>query len=200
MSIPPSPPTTQVPPAPEIEAATLEKEGKSHLRPSRVWKILLIILALVGFLIAQSDVVNIPSIIASATHSQTPTKSPSPKHTHKPAPTPLPASYREAAIKAQQYADSMHLSEEGIRDQLTSKRDKYSQDEAQYAIEHVQANYPENALFIAKQLQSQGVHDPEVLMKRLTNAHYKFTPADAEYALDQLFPKEIVDSILSEDH
>ncbi|RBP99985.1 Ltp family lipoprotein [Bifidobacterium xylocopae] len=169
-------------------------------RHARGWKIVLVLVALAGFLIWQSGVVNWQAVGRAITHSPEPTRSTAaPKRKHAPVPTPLPASYKEAAVKAQQYVDSMHLSEEGIRDQLTGKRDHYSQWAAQYAIEHVTADYPANALIIAKDLQGQGVQDPEAMMKRLTSSKYKFTPADAEYALRQLYPPQIVDSVLSEE-
>ncbi|WP_201736597.1 Ltp family lipoprotein, partial [Bifidobacterium xylocopae] len=102
-------------------------------------------------------------------HSPTPTPSPpAPKRKHAPVPTPLPASYKEAAVKAQQYVDSMHLSEECIRDQLTGKRDHYSQWAAQYAIEHVTADYPAHSLIIAQDLQRQGAPVSDATLTLLT--------------------------------
>ncbi|BDR54415.1 hypothetical protein KIMH_05260 [Bombiscardovia apis] len=170
----------------------------------RPWKFFLIVVALIWFMVAQSEVINMPEFTHNAAQIWQEQVRPQKKKTEKPKPKPkktvITPQYAEAVDKAQNYADSMHLSEEALRDELTVKDSHYSQDIAQYAIERIHADYPENALFQARGLEDQGVKDPAMLMKRLTSAEFKFTPADCEYALRNLFPDDIVNSVLSREH
>lgn len=168
----------------------------------RPWKYALIIAALLLYIVGQSQLVDFQDAAYQTYQTMRgnnhPTKEPTKVPTARP--TPITPIYLEAASKAQKYVDSLHLSEEGLRDRLTSKQDNYTQDMAQYAIENIHADYHNNAFIIAQRLQAQGVTDPLDLMKKLTDSHYKFTPADAEFALRQLFPREIVNSVLSQEH
>ncbi|BDR52830.1 hypothetical protein KIM372_07370 [Bombiscardovia nodaiensis] len=164
-------------------------------------KVILVLLALTWFMVGQSDLVDVPYLVRQATHSSQKSNDASKTAaTHKPKKSKYPkALYDEAAVKAQSYMDSMHLSEEALRDQLTTKRDKYPPEVAQYAIEHVHADYPANALLAAKDMESRGINRAEDIMAKLTGADYKYTPSDAEYALKQLFPPDIVNWVLSRD-
>ena len=52
-----------------------------------------------------------------------------------------------ALNSAKNYADGMNMSKQGIYDQLTSSAgDKFSKKDAQYAIDHLKADYKKNAL------------------------------------------------------
>ena len=53
---------------------------------------------------------------------------------------------RAALNKAKIYSDTMHMSKQGIYDQLTSDAgEKFEEKDANYAIQHLKANYKENA-------------------------------------------------------
>lgn len=163
------------------------------------WKFILIFAAIACFLVGQSHIVDVQHAVVETYETMRGNRPVKKKPTKKPTvrPTPITPEYNEAATKAQTYVDTLHLSEEGLRDRLTSKTDDYTPDMAQYAIEKVHADYPNNALITAKELEQQGVTRPEDLMKKLTSAKYKFTPADAEFALRHLFPDQIVNSVLN---
>lgn len=50
----------------------------------------------------------------------------------------VPADYKNALIKAQSYIDTMHMSEAGIYNQLTSEYgEQFTESEAQYAIDNL---------------------------------------------------------------
>ena len=59
----------------------------------------------------------------------------------------VPKEYRNALRSAETYSDMMHMSKQGIFDQLTSEYgDQFDAEAAQYAIDNLDANYNENAL------------------------------------------------------
>ena len=66
-------------------------------------------------------------------------------------------SQEKAALnKAKIYSDTMHMSKQGIYDQLTSDAgEKFKEKDANYAIEHLKANYKENAKKKAKDYVEQ---------------------------------------------
>ena len=62
------------------------------------------------------------------------------------------AEYLAALGKAESYSKSMHMSKQGIYDQLTSEYgEQFNEDAAKYAIEHLDADWNENALAKAKE-------------------------------------------------
>lgn len=65
--------------------------------------------------------------------------------------TSVPKEYRNALEKAKSYSDMMHMSKQGIYDQLTSEYgEQFPADAAQYAIDNLDADYKANALAQAK--------------------------------------------------
>lgn len=102
--------------------------------------------------------------------------------------TPVPIEYKNALTKAQQYSDMMHMSKQGIYDQLTSQYgEKFPAEAAQYAIDHVQADWNKNALEKAKSYQSQMAMSAEAIRDQLTSQYgEKFTPEEADYAIQHL--------------
>ena len=61
--------------------------------------------------------------------------------------TSVPKEYRNALRSAKTYSDMMHMSKQGIYDQLTSEYgEKFDAEAAQYAIDNLNADYNENAL------------------------------------------------------
>ena len=82
----------------------------------------------------------------------------------------------------------MHMSKQGIYDQLTSQNgEKFTADEAQYAVDNLDADYNANALAKAKDYQSQMSMSPEAIRTQLTSsAGEKFTQEEADYAVANL--------------
>ena len=61
--------------------------------------------------------------------------------------TSVPKEYRNALRSAKTYSDMMHMSKQGIYDQLTSEYgDQFDVEAAQYAIDNLNVDYKENAL------------------------------------------------------
>lgn len=94
-----------------------------------------------------------------------------------------------AALKsAQTYSDTMHMSKQGIYDQLTSDAgDKFDDASAQYAVDHVKADWNKNALKAAESYQKDQNMSPEAIRDQLTSdAGDKFTQDQADYAVSHL--------------
>ena len=99
-----------------------------------------------------------------------------------------PTEYQNALTKAQEYSDSMYMSQKGIYDQLTSSYGEgFTADAANYAIKHVNADYNKNALEKAKQYQSEMSMSKSAIYEQLvSSAGEQFTAAQAQYAIDNL--------------
>lgn len=100
----------------------------------------------------------------------------------------VPAEYTSALKTAQNYSDTLHLSKEGIRAQLTSEvADKFSAEAATYAVDNVDADWNANALATAKNYQSTMSMSPEAIRDQLTSdVADKFTQSEADYAVQHL--------------
>ena len=79
----------------------------------------------------------------------------------------------------------MHLSKQGIYNELVSKNGEgLKADAAQYAIDHLKANYKANALFTAKEYAAEGI-DEDAIYEKLLNEDL-FTDEESQYAVDHL--------------
>lgn len=113
------------------------------------------------------------------------------KESSKPAApsTPsVPTEYKAALAKAKSYSDLMHMSKQGIYDQLTSEYgEKFPEDAAQYAIDNLNADYNKNALEKAKDYQKNLNMSTESIREQLTSEYgEKFTEEEADYAVSNL--------------
>ncbi|KFF31214.1 Ltp family lipoprotein [Bifidobacterium bombi] len=99
-----------------------------------------------------------------------------------------PAEYQSALSKAQSYSTSMHMSKQGIYDQLTSQYgEKFTPEAAQYAVDNLKADYNANALVKAKDYQQQMSMSPAAIHDQLTSQYgEKFTQEEADYAVQHL--------------
>ncbi|WP_201737197.1 Ltp family lipoprotein [Bifidobacterium aemilianum] len=99
-----------------------------------------------------------------------------------------PAEYTSALNKAKTYSDMMHMSKQGIYEQLTSEAgEKFKPEAAQYAVDNLKADYNANALAKAKDYQKTMSMSPDAIRDQLTSdADEKFTPEEAQYAVDNL--------------
>lgn len=100
----------------------------------------------------------------------------------------VPAEYTSALKKAHTYSDTMHMSKQGIYDQLVSQNgEKFSAEAAQYAVDNLDADYNANALAKAKTYQDQMSMSPEAIRDQLTSDYgEKFTQEEADYAIAHL--------------
>ena len=136
----------------------------------------------------------IPSNTAASVAKTTPTATASAKPKTTPTATAqakqpdVPADYKSALNQADSYANTMHMSKQGVYDQLVSQYGgQFSAAAAQYAVDNVQANWNANALAKAKDYQSQQSLSPAAIHDQLTSsAGEKFTQAEADYAIQHL--------------
>ena len=107
------------------------------------------------------------------------------------APTPdpdAPQEYQDALSEAESYATLLHMSKQEIFDQLTSEYGgNYSEEAAQYAVDHLQADWKENALEKARQY-SDLLHMSKLGIYDILTSEYgeQFTEEEAQYAIDRL--------------
>ena len=99
-----------------------------------------------------------------------------------------PVEYQNALNKAKSYSDMMHMSKQAIYDQLTSEYgEKFPAEAAQYAVDHLQADYNANALAKAKSYQEMmSMSSAAIYDQLVSSAGEKFTPEEAQYAIDNL--------------
>ena len=90
--------------------------------------------------------------------------------------------------KATTYANTMHMSKQGVYDQLVSEYgEKFSISAAQYAIDNIKADWNINALAKAKTYQDTMNMSPAAIREQLTSKHgEKFTKTEADYAIQHL--------------
>jgi len=114
-----------------------------------------------------------------------------PVETEKTAPAKdatIPAEYKSALNKATTYANTMHMSKQGVYDQLVSEYgEKFSTAAAQYAIDNMKADWNANALAKAKTYQDTMNMSPAAIHDQLTSEYgEKFTQTEADYAIQHL--------------
>ena len=82
----------------------------------------------------------------------------------------------------------MHMSKQGIYDQLISEYgEKFTEDEAQYAVDNVEADWEANALAKAKDYQENMSMSNSAIYEQLISEYgEKFTEEEAQYAVDHL--------------
>lgn len=99
-----------------------------------------------------------------------------------------PMEYLNALAKAQTYSDMMHMSKQGIYDQLVSEYgEAFPADAAQYAIDHLEADYFANALEKAKTYAEMMNMSKSAIYDQLVSEYgEQFTPEEAQYAIDHL--------------
>ena len=106
----------------------------------------------------------------------------------KPAEPAVPVEYKNALAKAQTYVDMMHFSKKGLYGQLTSDAgEQFPAAAAQYAIDHVKADWNANALAKAKDYQEEMNMSKKAIYDQLvSSAGEQFTASEAQYAVDHL--------------
>ena len=94
--------------------------------------------------------------------------------------------YSAALGKAKSYNSLFHMSKKRMYSQLTSDFDKFSNDAAQYAVDHLKADYKYNALFNAKNYRKLFNMSKSRLINQLTSFIDGFTEEEANYAINHL--------------
>ena len=94
--------------------------------------------------------------------------------------------YSAALGKAKSYNSLFHMSKKRMYRQLTSDFDKFSNDAAQYAVDHLEADYKYNALFNAKNYRKLFNMSKSRLINQLTSFIDGFTEEEANYAINHL--------------
>lgn len=100
----------------------------------------------------------------------------------------VPTEYENALAKAQVYSDTMYMSKKGIYDQLTSDYgEQFSEEAADYAMEHIDADWKANALAKAKTYEEEMNMSPDAIHDQLTSDYgEQFTEDEADYAIEHL--------------
>ncbi len=100
----------------------------------------------------------------------------------------VPQEYQNALDSAQRYSQNMHMSKQGIYDQLISEYgDKFSTEAAQYAVDNLKADYKANALEKAKTYYNNMSMSKEAIRNQLISEYgEKFTEEEADYAVQNL--------------
>jgi hypothetical protein len=110
-----------------------------------------------------------------------------PTTTEEPIPD-VPAEYLDALSQAEDYSEMMHMSKKGIYDQLVSEYGgQFSKAAAQYAADHVEADWNANALAQAKDYREMMHMSPAAIHDQLTSQYGgQFTKSQADYAIKHL--------------
>lgn len=100
----------------------------------------------------------------------------------------VPEEHIAALEKAKMYANELYLSKSRIYDQLTSEYgEKFSNESAQYAIDHLDVDYKKNALIKAKEYRNSMSMSNESIREQLTSSYgERFTQEEADFAIENL--------------
>lgn len=101
---------------------------------------------------------------------------------------PVSQEYKNALSKAESYANMMYMSKQGIYDQLVSEYgERFTAEEAQYAVDNLNADWNANALEKAKSYYTEMAMSKDAVYQQLVSEYgEKFTAEEAQYAVDNL--------------
>jgi hypothetical protein len=166
------------------------KPKKKFYKTKWFW-IVIVVLAIIGITSPKDSTKqsNTTAKSDASTASTAKTATPAPASTQAKTPEPtVPAEYKSALSKASSYANTMHMSKQGVYDQLVSEYgEKFSAEAAQYGIDNVKADWNANALAKAKDYQKMQSMSPAAIHDQLVSSYgEKFTVAEADYAIQHL--------------
>lgn len=101
----------------------------------------------------------------------------------------VPAEYQTALKSAETYAKMMNMSKKAIYEQLTADYgDQFPEEAAQYAVDHLEGiDWNKNALESAKNYrETMSMSNQAIYDQLISDAGDKFTPEEAQYAVDNL--------------
>lgn len=95
---------------------------------------------------------------------------------------------KNALRKAESYAKTMHMSKQGIYDQLTSEYGEgFDKEAAQYAMDNIEWDWNANALAKAKSYRdTMSMSKNKIYDQLISQYGEKFTKEEAQYAIDHL--------------
>ena len=181
----------------DYEDALIKKRSKKPKKKMGVLKItgivigVLFVIGIIGSLFGDEDAKgnNDASVTAdNASEAESINESIETEQTTQSMDENIPKEYSSALNKAQSYSEMMHMSKQGIYDQLTSEYgEQFSAEAAQYAVDNLNADYKINALEKAKEYQESMDMSPEAIRDQLTSEYgEKFTQEEADYAISNL--------------
>lgn len=94
-------------------------------------------------------------------------------------------SQKEAVKQTKDYVKYDHASKANIIKQLV-EWDDFSEEDAQYAVDHVKCNYKKAALKTAKEYYKNNHISKEAIQEQLTSEWDRFTEKEAQYAVKHL--------------
>ena len=99
----------------------------------------------------------------------------------------IPKEFQSAVNSAANYSNIMHMSKTGIYNQLTSEYgDQFSAEAAQYAIDHINVDWNENALQKARDYCDMYMSKAGIYDQLISEYGEQFTPEEAQYAVDHV--------------
>lgn len=100
----------------------------------------------------------------------------------------VPKEYITALHKAESYSSAMNMSKAGIYNQLTSEYgEKFSEEAAQYAMDHIEADWNANALAKAESYSDTMHMSKAAIYDQLISEYGEmFTEEEAQYAVDNV--------------
>lgn len=101
----------------------------------------------------------------------------------------VPAEYQAALKSAETYAKMINMSKKAIYEQLTADYgDQFPEEAAQYAVDHLEGiDWNKNALESAKNYrETMSMSNQAIYDQLISDAGDKFTPEEAQYAVDNL--------------
>ena len=93
---------------------------------------------------------------------------------------------KNALKKAETYSKTLHMSKQGIYNQLTSSVEGFTKESAQYAIDNIEADWNKNALEKAKSYQTSMSMSSKAIYNQLVSSVEGFTKSEAQYAIEHL--------------
>ena len=99
----------------------------------------------------------------------------------------VPSEYKSALKRAKLYSDVAHLSKVALYDQLISEDGgNFPAEAAQYAVDNLEVDWKENALKKAKLYQDVAMMSSSDIYDQLISEAERYTPEEAQYAIDNL--------------
>lgn len=167
-------------------------KNRTHFELSKALKVVafLVLLGIGGALAGTSSTstASTPSASNQQNKPNSASSKPEPTATSVSKQPDVPTEYKSALSQATSYANTMHMSKQGVYDQLVSEYGgKFSPAAAQYGIDNVKADWNANALAKAKNYQDSMHMSPAAIHDQLTSAYgEKFTQSEADYAIQHL--------------
>lgn len=183
--------TPQTPAPAPMQAPELPKKKKPIYKRVWFWVVVAVVVLLIFAVSSGSgnkSTSSAPKTEAATTSQQQSKTEDTAKAPETPANPDVPQEYKSALAQAKTYSEMMHMSKQGILDQLTSQEGgKFSQEAGQYAVDNLKADYNANALAQAKTYQDTMHMSPAAIQDQLTSEYGgKFTPEEAAYAVQHL--------------